>query len=152
MSCSLLVVTCWERLTSWLSSMWCLLVYLLLSHTVSWFRCDTWFIDSWSLPSSFLWPCCCLLTICYCSTVYVVCFGLVLWYSVCLISSFASITLGKKGLVALLNMYHCFHECVSLFVCILMYFTLDARGLFVISNCGIFRSYPIVNLTMCSYF
>ena len=38
--------------SSWLSCMWCFLVYFSLSHVVSWVRCDC--IDSWSLPSSLL--------------------------------------------------------------------------------------------------
>ena len=29
-------------LTSWLSCMWCFLVFLLFSHMVSWVRCDIW--------------------------------------------------------------------------------------------------------------
>ena len=31
-----------KGLISWLSCMWCVLVLLLLSHTVSWVRCATW--------------------------------------------------------------------------------------------------------------
>ena len=39
-SCSL-VITCWERMTSWLSYMWCFLVLLSLSHMISLVRCGT---------------------------------------------------------------------------------------------------------------
>ena len=31
-----------KRLTSWLSCMWCFLVFLSLYHVVSWVRCETW--------------------------------------------------------------------------------------------------------------
>ena len=31
-----------KGLTSWLSCMWCFLVFLSLSHVVSWVRCGTW--------------------------------------------------------------------------------------------------------------
>ena len=37
-----LVVTFWERLTSWLSCMWCFLVFLSLSHMMSYVRCGIW--------------------------------------------------------------------------------------------------------------
>ena len=37
-----LVVTCWDRLISWLSYMWCFLVILSLSHEVSRVGCGTW--------------------------------------------------------------------------------------------------------------
>ena len=41
-----------KRLISLLSCMWCFLVFLSLSHMVSWVRCGTLFINSWSLPPS----------------------------------------------------------------------------------------------------
>ena len=36
-------VPAWKGLTSWHSCMWCFLVFLSLSHVVSWVRCGTWF-------------------------------------------------------------------------------------------------------------
>ena len=32
------------------SYLWCLIVFLSLSHVVSWVRCGTWCINTWSLP------------------------------------------------------------------------------------------------------
>ena len=49
-----------KRLTSWLSRIWRLLVFLSLFHMMSLVQCGTWFIDFWSLLTSLL--CCGLLT------------------------------------------------------------------------------------------
>ena len=38
-----LVITCWEIVSSWLSCMWCFLVFLSLSHMVSGVRCGNLF-------------------------------------------------------------------------------------------------------------
>ena len=39
---------------AWLSCSWCFIAFSSLPHTVSWVRCGTFHIDSWSLPSSLL--------------------------------------------------------------------------------------------------
>ena len=39
--CSL-VVTCWEKLATWLSCILCLIVFVSLSHVMIWVRCATW--------------------------------------------------------------------------------------------------------------
>ena len=57
LSC-LFIVALWsldgKGLATWLTCMCCFLVFLSLSHVVSWVRCGTWCIDSWSFPSSYL--------------------------------------------------------------------------------------------------
>ena len=37
-----LVVMCWEGLTFLLSCMWCFIVFMSLSHIMSWVRCGAW--------------------------------------------------------------------------------------------------------------
>ena len=47
-------LTCWEGLTSWFSCVWCLLIFLSLSHMVSYVRCGTWLYRVLTMPSFLL--------------------------------------------------------------------------------------------------
>ena len=44
-----------KELTSWLSCMWCFLVFLSLSHMLSWIRCGIWLYQFLILPVFLTW-------------------------------------------------------------------------------------------------